>query len=66
MLPVLVSIITAMLSYSLEPWTNGFVTLKRSASNILSNCELFDESRDKFYPLLYQRYYNITLKKKEK
>ncbi|KAI8054779.1 hypothetical protein BDF21DRAFT_403868 [Thamnidium elegans] len=55
MLPVLVSIVTAMLSYSLEPWTNGFVTLERSASNILSNCKLFDESRDKFYPLLYQR-----------
>lgn len=54
-IPLLASIVTAMLSYSSEPWTNGLVILERTSNNLLSNCELFDASRDKFYPLLYQR-----------
>ncbi|CAO3629308.1 unnamed protein product [Mucor hiemalis] len=55
-LPLIVSLITALAIDKLEPWTNGLVQMEeRSTSALVSSCALFDSTKDKFYPLLYQR-----------
>lgn len=56
LLPLFVSLITALAIDKLEPWTNGLVKVEeRSASALVSSCALFDSTKDKYYPLLYQR-----------
>ncbi|KAI8645107.1 hypothetical protein BD408DRAFT_400555 [Parasitella parasitica] len=47
------SIITDTLFESIEPWTDGHVKVERYG--LLNSCYLLDSTRDKFYPMLYQR-----------
>lgn len=61
-LPVFVSIITAMTFDSFEPWTNGLLKLDRSPSAFVKSCSIFNASRDKFHPFLYQRYVRVIIK----
>ncbi|KAI7891895.1 uncharacterized protein EV154DRAFT_551213 [Mucor mucedo] len=54
LLLLLTSIIIIVSMDSSEPWTNNNSSpIERSS--LMSSCSLFDSSRDKFYPLLYQR-----------